>query len=395
MPEKRTEVRYDRGELTFQKGQDGFRRFQVRIARTGVFPYVYQDGSIRKEAKLPEELFSQTTIDSAKGVPITEDHPPLSDSKGLVTPENYKKYAKGSFGDTITVQDGHLCGVETLFDADLTNKIENGEKVEVSVGFRLDIDPTPGELNGERYDCVQRNMRINHIAHVDKGRAGDTVSVQRDSIPKDMHIAVMTKGEIMPDNIRNDSADTKLKLLDRVLKVLRFDADPATPADKTPPAPEANAPVKPTIEDLQKQIADLTEQLKALKSQNAELTTALAKETDEAVVDSKLAKRTLLRDAAKIILPDLRADGLSDRELKLKIIAAKLPFEEGTRHDTLQDVRIDARFEAALQLARTQAADSGIGIDADTVRNDEAEINKNRKARQSTWEAAEAKRSAK
>lgn len=402
----RKEIRYDHGELVLRKAEGGFRRYDVKIARAGVFPYVYQDGSIRMEAKLPDDLFSKTTLDSAKGAPITEDHVPPSDSRGLVTPENYQKYTKGALGDSITVKDGHICGAETLFDKALIAKVDAGEKVEVSIGFELDIDPTPGEYNGQRYDCAQRNIRINHVAHVDKGRAGDTVRVQLDSVPSDVHIAVMSatagnshQGEIMPKTVTQaDAANTRLSVLERVAKLLGFDSADATATPAAPAAPAAAA--APNVEELQKQIADLTAKLTAAMAQIADLQKALdadqIEDQQEATMDAKLAKRSALLDAAKIIIPDVKTDGMKERDIKLKIIAAKLPFAEGTRQDSsLTDVRIDAQFEAALDLARKEAADAGIGINADTIRTDEAEITAGRKARASRWDEAEKARAKK
>lgn len=407
MPEiagKRKELRYDTGTLVLGKSENGFRRFDVKIARAGVFPYVYQDGSVRMEAKLPEDLFSPITIDSAKGAPVTEDHVPPSDSRGLVTPENYKKYVKGALGDTITVQDGHLCASETMFDADLLRKVENGEKVEVSIGFELDIDPTPGELNGERYDCAQRNIRINHVAHVDKGRAGETVRVQLDTIPKDVHIAVMATaekprtGEIMPKTKTRADEAKKLGMLMRLVSLLGLDSADQ-PAEGAPAAPsQSGEATAATVEELKKQNEELAGQLKAAIEKIAELSKEEQQpegQSEEAAMDAKIAKRQALLDQAKIIIPDVKTDGLKDREIKLKIIAAKLPFAEGTRQDSLNDTRIDAQYEAAVQLARQAAADGGIGIDANQVRNDAEEIEKRKLARRTRWDEAEAKRAAK
>jgi hypothetical protein len=48
-----------------------------------------------------------------------------------------------------------------------------GGKRELSNGYASLIDFTPGEtVNGQHYDAVQRQIRGNHVAVVDKGRAG-------------------------------------------------------------------------------------------------------------------------------------------------------------------------------------------------------------------------------
>lgn len=54
---------------------------------------------------------------------------------------------------------------------------------ELSLSYFYDPDMTPGEWNGTPYDGVMRNIRGNHLALVDKGRAGRDVAVRdRDSM---------------------------------------------------------------------------------------------------------------------------------------------------------------------------------------------------------------------
>jgi len=49
--------------------------------------------------------------------------------------------------------------------------IKNGVKRDVSIGFIHDEDWSPGEFNGQKYDYIQRNIIVNHIAiGVPKGR---------------------------------------------------------------------------------------------------------------------------------------------------------------------------------------------------------------------------------
>ncbi len=56
-----------------------------------------------------------------------------------------------------------------------------GDAMQLSAGYELDLDRTPGTApDGRRYDAVQRNIRINHVAAVPLGRAG-TARVLADS----------------------------------------------------------------------------------------------------------------------------------------------------------------------------------------------------------------------
>jgi hypothetical protein len=57
--------RFDRGLIQKGDEKDGFLRARVSIARVGVFPYLYLDCQFRHEAKLPEDLFSEITINTA------------------------------------------------------------------------------------------------------------------------------------------------------------------------------------------------------------------------------------------------------------------------------------------------------------------------------------------
>lgn len=85
---KRIERR-DIGALDVLNHGDGFLRAKVRFARAGVFPYVI-GGKTVYEAKLPEEIFSLSTIDSAKRVPVTDGHP-----NSLVSSSNYADHVRG------------------------------------------------------------------------------------------------------------------------------------------------------------------------------------------------------------------------------------------------------------------------------------------------------------
>ncbi len=42
--------------------------------------------------------------------------------------------------------------------------VKSGARRDVSVGFTYDTEEQPGEWNGEKYDFIQRNLLINHVA---------------------------------------------------------------------------------------------------------------------------------------------------------------------------------------------------------------------------------------
>lgn len=407
----KTCLRFDRGTIEPIEEKGGFLRARVTIARDGVFPYLWPDGKIRMEAKPSDELFSELTINSAKGAPVVDGHPPLTDSRGLITPKNFQKYVKGALGDSVIARDGHLDTTETVFDAALIADLKAGKKREVSVGIEMILDETPGIYNGQRYDAVQRNIKINHLAHVEAGRAGSSVRVHLDAAD-DENIAVMQikhdeNKEVLMDpknptketahddgsflrgfinffsglgRSRQDQAerqDGKIQQPDNLVKtqVNMSDAERALAGF----FPSRNSPDKiseerDTIAYLKAQVSALTD---ALKEKEKMLNEALS----PARLDAAISERTRLIDVARSIEPEFKHDGLSNNEIKLKVIDKVLPFPEGVKIDSAQDIEISARFEAAAALVREKASLDEESTGSSVSRLDAAEIQKKRSAR--------------
>jgi hypothetical protein len=158
-----TVQRFDRMPLRATRTAEGFVQDTAVLTRTGIFEYRQPNGSIRREYRPPEEVFHADSLASYKGKPITIGHP------GLVTSKNAKLHTCGA-----CLGEGRADGNDVLGDLMIydTSAIDAGAK-ELSNGYTLDLDETPGEINGERYDAVQRNIRVNHIALVPRGRAGN------------------------------------------------------------------------------------------------------------------------------------------------------------------------------------------------------------------------------
>ncbi len=399
-------IRLDRGTIQKTGSGDGFLRARVTIARDGVFPYLMPNGQMRLEAKLPEDIFSEITIDSAKGAPITDGHVPISEG-GLVTSSNYTKYVKGALGDTVYVKDGHLTAYETVFDAGLIDAINRGEKVEVSIGFETLIDPTPGEYKGQRYDARQRNIRINHVSHENEGRAGETVRVHLDAaIGKSFDVAVMMKDQQKKDSKnttqRGDQMDENafVEFFKNLFAFLSGkkkeegaaggdpggegggagnDGGSGEGGDPQNTPPRGDAKDNKLSQEIQKNKA-LQARVDALEAAFKKIT-GDQKEKDEAKrLDAAVNARISLIETAKAVCKDLKHDGMTNREIKLKVIGAVLPFEEGVKTDSLEDVVIDARYDAAMALAREKAAIMD-DVPPGSVRIDEKEIAKKRDGR--------------
>jgi uncharacterized protein len=355
-----TVFRLDNGYLQNITTSDGFLRAKVSIAKTGVFSYLHADGKIIKEAKLPEELFSQTTLDSLKGVPVTNEHPPVNDSNGLINQTNYSKYVRGSLGEIVVLDGDHIVTTETIYDAELIKQLKNGEKREVSIGFETDVEFTSGVYKGQRYDAVQRNIKINHLAHVKNGRAGESVKVHLDSVNTDY--AIM-QGEVNDMIVRIDGKDIEVseevyKEIESLRKkVLRKDDQSAvatagvTEVKDTPPKKEEGEELRLANENLKMQVKTQQDLVDRLQSELNAL-----KKTEPEKLDSLVSEKLNALDSARAVIQGFRGDGLSTKEIKLQVISKLLPFKADVKLDSVSDTEIDYRYDAALQLAREKQA---------------------------------------
>lgn len=154
--------RYDRAPIKATKTPEGFLQDSPILSRVGVFEYRQPDGTTRKEFRPPDEVFHADHLASIAGKPITNEH------HGRITGTNAAGKIIGA-----TLSPGRQDGESLIGDIVIHDASSVGTKRELSLGYTLDLDETPGEYNGTRYDAVQRNIRVNHLALVARGRAGN------------------------------------------------------------------------------------------------------------------------------------------------------------------------------------------------------------------------------
>lgn len=190
--------------------------YNVPIARTGMQQYLGseigiadENGKLFKVTRTEEEVFSPATLASFEGKPVTNDHPSED-----VAPDNYAYYSKGhatnirrgegKYSDTI-MADLIICEKQAIED------VMNGKR-EISCGYECIYEITE---SGEIY---QSNIRGNHIAIVDRGRAGPRVSI-KDTQPKNERSRKYMK------------AKKRNNIIAKILGLTANDADPDTLAD--------------------------------------------------------------------------------------------------------------------------------------------------------------------
>lgn len=96
-----------------------------------------------------------------------------------------KEHIVGSTGTDATFEPPYLFNSLVIWDAAAIAAIESNEQRELSSSYRYDADMTPGVFEGQPYDGRMINIVGNHVALVEKGRAGADVLVS-DSLPLEL-----------------------------------------------------------------------------------------------------------------------------------------------------------------------------------------------------------------
>lgn len=145
----------------------------VPIARTGDQEYLGREIGLDSDKivtvhRLPEEVFSKEALASFEGKPVSDDHPPK-----LLDPDNASIYLKGhaqnvrqGSGDW----DGYVIADLHIQDGALIDKIQHGKR-EISCGYECEY------INNGDGTYSQKNIRGNHIAVVERGRAGKRAAI--------------------------------------------------------------------------------------------------------------------------------------------------------------------------------------------------------------------------
>lgn len=163
---------------------NGFLHVKGVLARTGIQEYLGRELSPSLEPEKiygvmrhQDDVLEEESLKGYTNAPVTDDHP-----SDFVTTENYKELMKGSCSNVNTDKESgidYVKGHLTIMDGELIQKLKNG-KLEISVGYYSDIEPEEGEFLGQPYQFRQKNIRVNHIAIVSRGRCGEKCKIVRD-----------------------------------------------------------------------------------------------------------------------------------------------------------------------------------------------------------------------
>ena len=126
------------------------------------------------------ELGDPETIKSVIGIPIQLNHHlDYPDAPAMDT-------RVGSTGDQAAFDGVFLSNSLHIQNANACQRIRDGSMKELSLAYSYDPDfSSSGEWNGQKYDFTMRNIRGQHLALVEEGRAGPSCVVEDHAFKED------------------------------------------------------------------------------------------------------------------------------------------------------------------------------------------------------------------
>lgn len=363
--------------VPFERTTEGFLKGRAIVTSIGVFTYKRKDGTIQRELRLPEDVFSMETLNSMKLKPVTLNHP-----TELVTEDNADRLQVGSLGDNPSwskewhnrsweeITDGINCAIDMIVTKkDAIDAILNGKQA-LSMGYTCDLEVAqPGaSWCGVEYDYIQRNIRYNHCAIVDSARAGDNARIElradsEDAVLEDIMVTKIDGGTNMElKKINLDGIDYQAE--ESVIKALNAEKARADKAEKD--ACETKKELDKAISDAKKAKDELEKKLSEVeaekdtakdKADSAEKELEELKKTsmDSTKLDEAVKARLELLHNAEKAKVEVKED-MSEMDIKKEVILSKFP---NANFDGKDDVYIQARYDATVEIL-CEKADSQV-----------------------------------
>ena len=372
--------RYDSTDIAkwmttpFVLTQDGKLHGRAIVTSCGVFSYRKADGTIRAELRLPEEVFRADSLSSMNGKPITNNHPNgLIKDNANYAPVGFIGYSPSSCVDMqavtrkdktvrgITASDGiHVANDLTISDRNAIAEIQAGKRA-LSMGYACDIEDASGVWAGVPYNAIQRNIVYDHVAIVNKGRAGDSATIHLDSIRLDSEDAVFV------DQNYIEKGDGKMPMKKMNLDGVEYEAEERIIAEYVAQKKRADS----AEAELEKEKASKTDSAKALSAMEADRDTQKEradkaetklkeleiKKLDSAEIDKLCTARLELLQAAVSAGVEIKKD-MADIDIKKAVVLAVYPKADFAGKD---EVYVQARFDAAVETI-ADGADAGVRV---------------------------------
>jgi hypothetical protein len=312
-----------------------------RSSRTGVYQYTgrevdpnnehgLRDQAVVNVLRDGETVFDKKAAHSFIGKPITDNHPSVAGRRDqLARPCARRRHGRAQGRRASRVRHpadrcDRDCGVD-------------GGKRELSNGYAADLEF--GDFtadDGTACQVRQASIRGNHVAIVDKGRAGrpapDCDAARCVSLPADVF-------ELLTDErTYSDGPNANTNEPTNVVRQSGEFQMPHTLMIDNLQVPNVSDEAKAAIEKLQGQLKDEKARADKAEGQVATLTTDKGKlegeklglekqlkdATDPATLQAAATARAALINKAISVSPNIVTDGKSDAEIRKEVVSAKL-----------------------------------------------------------------------
>ena len=344
-------VRCDKVKLAQAKiTDDGFIKGDAVITRTGVFEYKKPDGSILKELRHPAEVFKKSHIDSIKLIPITKKHP----SERWVNVDNAKYNTAGMVGENIKSLPPYLKAPISIIDKDAINDIKMGKVKELSLGYTAILDFTPGVYNGERYDCIQKDLKANHLAIVENGRANVNYNGEFAQINLDAEDAILTDYMLIDAENADRNNQKRGKTMQSIkIDGIEYDAAPEV-LNAYKKACSTNIELRQKVDDSEvayKKIKNDHDILEAKKDALEDQVKKLDEDSKNIDIKTLVNDRLAIIDQARDILDEeeqKKLDEMDNIDIKKAVIIAMTSKEINL--DEKNEDYLNARFDTCIDM---------------------------------------------
>ena len=354
---------------------DGYLVAEARAVRTGIQLYAGSevgkpDLAVVRVYRGADQVFANDSLQSFSHAPITIDHPDVA-----VTADNWKDLSVGEVS-TAAKKDGEWVMLPLILkDARAINAVESGKR-ELSAGYECSLDWTPGKTaDGQPFDAQQLGIKINHLALVDKARAGSKARIGDGAddggkdrtpwgaapIPPTIDKETITMSDalrtVVVDGLSVSTTDQGATAISKLLGDLASSAAKLTDAET-----KHQAAIAAKDADLAKK--------------DAEIDGLKAKVLSDADLDKKVTARADLIGKAKAVAKDIKTDGLSDAAIRKAAVTAALgDAAVADKADAYIDARFDILVEDAVKNkpdAFRQAVQSGVQTVGDAANVNDA-----------------------
>ena len=317
---------FDRASYEITKREytpEGFLRVPGRVARTGIQDYLASELSLKgdqnrivKVYRPADEVFKSESLDSYNTVDVTNDHPPK-----LIDSKTFKAVTVGSVVSG-GLQDGDFVTADLLIKDEETIKLIESGKAQLSAGYTAEyVDEKGVTEDGQDYEFIQRDIRINHVAVVNSARAGAMARI----FDKSNEVKLM---KVTLDNGRAVEVE---------------DSVAAQVEDSINRLTEAATTANDACAKLQDKADGLEAKKDALEEENEELK---KKSSDEAIA-AHVADVALAMDGArKLAGADFECDSINANDIKR---AALTVHKESKDYSKESDAYISAAFDMEME----------------------------------------------